>query len=112
MKGTGADVVSTNIVDTLQNVRKGAMLFDLADKLERLVRTIRETGKPGSIRLKLTLTPEPGDAAALMVVDSLDGTEPKPDKAATYFFATEKGTLQREDPRQAQFPAGAGFGAE
>jgi hypothetical protein len=99
-----ADVVSVNIIETLAQVRKGGLVFDMAQKFQELVQAVRDTGKKGKFKVTLTLTPEDGDSGALTVKDEIVLTKPEEGKPATFFYATEQGTLQREDPRQGNLP--------
>lgn len=99
--GPKADVVSTNAVTVLENVRRGQFLYDLSSALEELVASVREHKRGGSVTVKLSLDPmNPGDGDTLQLSDEIMVKKPKPTRAKSIFFSTKQNTLVREDPRQ------------
>ena len=103
------DTVSTNILETLSNIRKGDLLFDLSQKTEELVKAIRVTGQGGRITLVLDFKPmRQGDGSVILIDDDVRAKIPEPDKDSTIMYTTSKGTMQRNDPRQEVFQ-GDGF---
>jgi hypothetical protein len=98
------DVVRTTIVETLQSVRKGGLVFDLAAKTEELIKAIRETGRGGRLTMTLDIKPmKQGDGNVLMIDDDVKIKAPSLSREATIMFSTRDGLLQRKDPRQREF---------
>jgi hypothetical protein len=100
-----ADAVSTDFVEILKTVRKGACVFEGAQALEKLVALVRERKKPGRLVLELRVEPlRSGEVDTLVVTDEITVKEPKrPAKRETVFYSTERNTLVRHDPRQKEF---------
>lgn len=89
------------IVDTLREIRHGAMLEDASEELAKIVRRVAETGKPGSLTMKLVVRPTGrGSVRTLVIEDQLMTKIPQPDREVTIFFPTADGNLTRNDPSQ------------
>lgn len=88
--------------DTLAALRLGSLSDDLSDKMNELTNKCVETGRAGSLTLKITL--KPGNAGQIEVLDDIKMTMPKEQKGSSLMFATTEGNLQREDPRQKSLP--------
>ena len=84
--------------DTLAKLRQGELVDELTTALQHLVGVCADTGKKGSLTLKLTL--QPGKAGQIEIHDELAVKEPKQEKGTSIMFATPEGNLVREDPRQ------------
>lgn len=82
--------------------QSGGQLHDeLSSKLHELIEAIRETGKAGSISLKIDIKPIAGtDGRTLTVTDTVAAKLPKTERPKSIFFATDDGNLSRTDPRQ------------
>jgi hypothetical protein len=105
------DTAATSILETLQTVRKGALVFDLSQKAEELVKAIRETGKGGRLTMRLDFKPmKEGDGNIILIEDEVTAKIPAPSQEATIMFTTKANTLSRKDPRQDEFK-GEGFDA-
>jgi len=91
-------------VDVLSMLRRGTALIELDDELERLVEAVEETGKAGTLTLKLKITPKKHDSKVLELADTVLVTAPKPDVATTTAWVSADGRLTRRDPRQPELP--------
>ncbi len=93
------------ILETLREVRHGALLNEMADELARVVEAVATTGKSGSRSLRLTVSPAGRGAVRTVILqDDLKAKLPEAEKEVTIFFPTEGGGLSRSDP--AQMPLG------
>lgn len=86
------------ITDTLRHLGAGVMLDDASEKLAELVKLVDETGKPGSITLKINL--RRATAGALAVTHEVTVKKPPEPKVETLLFPTVEGNLLTHDPRQ------------
>jgi hypothetical protein len=84
--------------DTLNAVRYGELVAELDAAWNQLVNKVRDTGKKGSLTIKLDLTP--GKGMAMEIDDHMSVKEPKFPKGSTLLFPTVEGNLQRTDPNQ------------
>lgn len=84
--------------DTINALRFGELSAELTRELHALTQKCKETGRAGAITLTLAL--KPGKAGQIEVVDDIKVKTPKVEKGSTLMFATDEGSLQREDPRQ------------
>ena len=96
-----ADVTHADFLKVMGDVNRGNSPHELSKALEKVVAAVRETGKRGSVTYKLSVAPagkNTGDQVT--VVDDIKADVPCPNRFESIFFATERNTLQREDPRQ------------
>lgn len=85
----------------LQEQSGGQLHDELSTKLHDLIEAIRETGKAGSLSLKIDIKPIAGtDGRTLTVTDTVAAKLPKTERPKSIFFATDDGNLSRTDPRQ------------
>ena len=91
--------------DTLREIRAGAALDDLATELADVVAAVRQTGKAGTLTLKLAIAPaSKGDVQTLMLADTITAKLPRADRGSTVFFSDDANNLSRRDPRQGEIP--------
>lgn len=83
---------------SITDLNGGATAADLDHQLREIVIKARETGKPGS--LTLTLTVEPRGADSVIVVARATQKLPKTEEPKNIFFVDESGELLREHPKQ------------
>lgn len=96
---TGQDVT-----ELLGNLRRGTLLAEFGEELADLLEAVRETGKAGTLTLRLKLEPQKGqDRAEVFITDTVTTTKPKPEKSSTLMYVHKDGTLSRRDPRQGEF---------
>lgn len=89
----------------LQNHRGGWAVDEASEKLQQLVEGVRQTGKGGTLTLKLKISPASrGAANALVVTDDIDVKIPVLDNDSSIFFATNDNQLVRDNPNQQQLP--------
>lgn len=89
--------------DVLRDLSRGQTYDDLTTSLAEVVAASLETGKTGSLTLKLTVKPN-GDASVL-ITDDIKTTVPTMKRPDTLFMATSSGALLRDDPDRANRPA-------
>jgi hypothetical protein len=92
---------------TLQEIGGGKLAARVSAQLADLTAAVVATGKKGSIVLKIEVAPvKKATANTLMVSGASKATIPEPEDAAptSVFFATDDGTLTRDDPRQPLLP--------
>jgi hypothetical protein len=104
--GMGADVVRTDVVDVLRQVRNGNLVFELSQEMERLVESVRDTRKGGTVTLKLEIKPLKAGSEALNVSGEVKAKLPRRDQEVSIFYPTRDNTLSRKDPRQMNLPMG------
>jgi hypothetical protein len=92
---------SNAFLKTLAEIRHGQTIGELSDKLAKVVAAVRLTGKAGTLKLKLKVSPATrGDVNVVTLEDSVSVDLPEANKAQTIMFATDENLLQRNDPRQ------------
>lgn len=90
-----------NFLETLKEIRRGAVVDDLTQELRDLVAAVRATGSAGELTLTIKVRPAAkGDVNTLMIHDAVKVKLPKGEKGTTILFATDDNVLQRNDPRQ------------
>jgi hypothetical protein len=98
------DVVRGDVLDVLKQIRAGDLVFEMTQELEKVVAGVRETGSGGNLTVKISIAPIKAGSTALNVQGDVTAKIPKPQRDASIFFATEKNTLIRTDPRQRMLP--------
>ena len=94
------DVVHGDALAVLKQIRGGDLVFELSEELEKVVAAVKETGKGGTLTLKVGVKPFKGGSMMLNVQGDVTASIPKPNRDPSIFYATERNTLQRDDPRQ------------
>lgn len=85
----------------IREQRRGGLHDDLGNALQELVEACLATGKAGTLKLTLKVTPsDASEFAHLEVADDVDVKPPKPDRPSSIFFADRSANLVRNDPRQ------------
>lgn len=85
----------------LQEQDRGRTHDVLSQRLHELIAAVQETGKGGSLTLKIDVKPIPGtNAKTLTVTDAIAAKIPAAERPKTIFFVTEGGNLSRNDPTQ------------
>ena len=86
------------ITDTLRHLGAGVMLDEASEQLADLVKRVDETGKPGSMTIKINL--RRATAGALALTSDVTVKKPPEPKLETLLFPTVEGNLLTQDPRQ------------
>lgn len=100
-KETGEVLMTTPFSQQLGHLGRGTLDFELTEKLAQLIRAVRETGKKGSITLKLDVAKLNGrDENAVKIVPAIKLTTPELAPYESVMYSTADGDLLRDDPRQ------------
>lgn len=85
----------------LQQHRHGEILSDLSESIRNVTQAVQDSGRGGSITLKIDIRPaSKGRAGALVVEDEIKEKLPTEDKTGSIFFADKNFNLIRDDPNQ------------
>lgn len=85
----------------LAGVNKGRAVKDLGEKLQELVAAIQNTGKAGTLALKLTVKPAgKNNSDAIIVTDEVLLKAPRTAPRESFFFPDANHNLLRTDPNQ------------
>lgn len=86
------------ITETLHHLGAGCLMDDAAEALSGLVLAVDQTGKAGSMTIKISLRKATG--TALAVTGEIAVKKPAEPKIEALMFPTPEGNLLTEDPRQ------------
>jgi hypothetical protein len=103
---------SNGFARLLQLQREGDCQAEASVKLAELVERVRLVGKPGKLRLELTVTPANNSGDAVTVLDELTTKLPAMPRANSLFFLDDTGGLHRDNPKQMKLELKAVAGAE
>lgn len=92
--------IQTRFKDLLQDHRNGGLEYDASLELKKLVEAVRETGKGGSVTIKLSVSPINGDPKKVVMIDEIKSSIPKASVGGSLFFTTEQGGLVQRNPDQ------------
>lgn len=87
----------------LQEQRNGGLHDELSDALGELVAVCVQTGKKGSLTLRVSISPQK-DEETVLVLDDVKLTAPKHDSRPSLYFPDADGNLLRNNPRQPSLP--------
>jgi hypothetical protein len=94
----------------LSHLDYGALLPSLSEDLQLLTKEVKASGRAGTLSLTLKIKPT-GNRGQVEITSDSTLKRPKADPAKSIFFATDKGELLRDDPRQKKLPFGEEFDA-
>ncbi len=100
-KNTNPEAEAFNFADFLAEFGKGTTNRVASERMREIVKACTETGRKGSITIKLEVGAV-GGVAELRAKISV--TKPEPALPGGVYFATEEGGLVEEDPRQLRLP--------
>ncbi|UGQ45102.1 hypothetical protein [Massilia endophytica] len=85
-----------------QDLRDGRAHAEMTGQLSELLAAVKETGKPGSLTLKIDVKPSGrgSDVDKVSIIDTITAKVPKPDRGSDFFWLTEDNDLSRNHPRQ------------
>jgi len=101
-----ADVISTLVV-----LNRGRFILECGSELQQLADAIVDTGKEGSLTIKLKVAPsgrKNGRINQFEIRPDVSIQKPKHDQGISLFFVSEDNKLMRDDPDQMEM----GFEAE
>lgn len=87
-----------NFLEFLQTFRRGELLRQGDEHLERLIAAIKETGGKGELVIKLPFSMN--KAGQVECTPSIKPTIPQPAMGTGIYFADDDGRLSRRDPNQ------------
>lgn len=90
----------------LAEQRYGQASVEASEILASLIEAVTETGKGGSMTLKISVRPAgkgKADRRTLQVFDEITAKLPEAERESSLFYATDAHGLSREDPRQQKF---------
>lgn len=87
-------------MNTLNTMDFGVTPNELSDDLAELLRAVQDTGKQGTLTLKLTVKPESLATGQVAIIADTSLKAPQMPRDKAFMFMTPDGNLQREDPRQ------------
>lgn len=88
----------------LQEMRKGGLHTEMGDELAALVAKCMETGKQGSLDLKIVVKPN-DDGQTVTTTDKIVVKAPRADVPTTLFWPDANGNLSRTNPHQLDISA-------
>lgn len=87
--------------DVLSTMRNGAADRAMSELLAQVALAVQQTGKKGSVTLKLDVGKLKGGDTELEIKASLKSSLPHEDIPVGIYYSDDKGVLTRNDPRQA-----------
>ena len=95
----------TPFSEYVRELEAGMIDAEATDLMGELVRAVRDTGKKGSISLKIELVPtdRDGDHIHLSVKD-LSISKPQPPRDGQLMYSSGDGDLARHNPNQGRLP--------
>ncbi len=97
------DKPTGNFWGWLREHKQGALHSELSEKLAELALACLEHEKAGSLTLTINVR-DSGDGSTVFVSDDLKAKIPTADRGGSIMFASDDGTLSRQDPRQMTLP--------
>lgn len=91
------------LIELLQDLRRGRALTEAQTKLREVVKAVHETRKPGTLTIKLTISPGKGNE--IEIDDRTKPEIPEANHSKTMFFADADGNVLEDDPQQLEFEA-------
>lgn len=91
--------------NVLSGMKRGEVLSDLDEALKDIVQAVQATGKPGTITLKLKISPDGesnNQSPLYKVEDDISIKKPRKGRGPSRFFGDEEGNLLRNDPKQTE----------
>jgi hypothetical protein len=88
----------------VQEMNNGAVHDDLSRQLQEIVAAAMDTGRKGTLTLRLTASPQKDELTMLVTADVV-AKLPKHAAKPALFFPDEDGNLLRSDPRQLDMSA-------
>jgi hypothetical protein len=87
----------------VQELRDGRTHTEMTNGLAELLAAVKDTGKGGSITLKIEVKPAGKgavDVDKVMIIDKITTTLPKPERGSDFYWLTDDNDLSRNHPKQ------------
>lgn len=86
----------------LQDLRDGRAHAEMTTELEKVLAAVRDTGKGGSLTLKIKVKPSGrgNDVDKVTITDDITSSLPQLEHGDDMFYLTEDNDLSRNHPRQ------------
>jgi hypothetical protein len=86
----------------LQDLRDGRAHSELSAALGELISAVKDTGKVGTLSLKIKIKPSGrgSDVDKVTITDAIALDAPKPERGDDFFWVTDDNGLSRNHPRQ------------
>lgn len=92
--------VDSTFITALNAANRGVLVDELSEEFRGLVRQVQETGKPGTMDLKLKI--DHGGQGRVLLTVNTKLAPPKADAEATVLYADEDGNVTRRKTRPGQ----------
>lgn len=86
--------------NTLNTMDFGITAEELSNELANVLQAVRDTGRKGTLALKLTIKPESIQTGQISITPDISSNPPQIARERSMLFMTPDNNLQREDPRQ------------
>jgi hypothetical protein len=97
---TDAQQATQDFLVFLAGVNKGRTVKELGEQLQALVEAIENTGKGGTLTLKIAVKPAGKNGDALIVTDEVLLKAPRLNRPESIFFPDAEHNLVRNNPNQ------------
>lgn len=87
-------------VHTLNNMDFGVTAEEASDEMAEVLQAVKDTGRQGTITVKLTIKPESIQAGQVSITPEITSKAPQLPRDKSLLFMTPDNNLEREDPRQ------------
>jgi hypothetical protein len=84
----------------LVQTNKGRTERELSEAMQKLVTAVEETGKPGTLTLRIDIKPQANTDGVVTVTDRVTVKAPQLERPNSIFFITKNAGLSRSDPNQ------------
>jgi hypothetical protein len=84
----------------LCQTNKGRTERELSEAMQRLVAAVQETGKAGTLTLRIDIKPQANTDGVVTVTDRVTVKAPQLERPNSIFFITKNAGLSRNDPNQ------------
>ncbi len=88
----------TRVTEWLSTHKKGEVDLELTQELRNLIGAVQDTGKPGTLTLKLKVSRKSDNQVT--VVEDIQVASPVHNRAEAIYFLDQHFNLTRSDPRQ------------
>lgn len=87
----------------LMEHRGGGLHNEASEELQTVVKSVKETQKPGSLTITIKVEPAKDDEDSVVLSDTLKVNAPRPSTKPSRWFTDDHGNVSRTNPRQESF---------